>query len=112
GLTRIWFFIMVLVIIGGYMSKVKVYEGVEEGRAAKENAVFAFLVNVSHKRRIFEVFLDAFLITLAYYSAFALFRSFEAPSNWILFLKTLPLLILIKIASFLAVGVYRGLWRY
>ena len=27
-------------------------------------------------------------------------------------LKTLPLLILIKLASFLAVGVYRGLWRY
>ena len=108
----IGFFITALVIAGVYLSKVKVYEGPDETRAAEENAVFAFLVNVSHKRRVFEVFLDAFLITLAYYSAFALFRSFEDASNWGLFLKTLPLLILIKLGAFLSVGVYRGLWRY
>src|SRR6188508_2214033 len=109
----IGFFITVLVILGVYLSRVKVYEGVGEEQAVQENAVFAFLLNVSHKRRIFEVFLDAFLITLAYYSAFALlFASFESSTNWDLFLKTLPLLILIKLGSFLAVGVYRGLWRY
>ena len=110
--AMIGFFITALVIAGVYLSKVKVYEGQDETRAAEDNAVFAFLVNVSHKRRIFEVFLDAFLITLAYYSAFALFRLFEDASNWGLFLKTLPLLILIKIGSFLVVGVYRGIWRY
>jgi UDP-GlcNAc:undecaprenyl-phosphate GlcNAc-1-phosphate transferase len=105
-------FTVMLVILGVYLSKVKVYEGAEEGQAVQENAVFAFLVNVSHKRRIFEVFLDAFLITLAYYSAFALFRSFEYEANWNLFLKTLPILILTKLAAFLLVGVYRGLWKY
>ena len=72
------FFVVALVILGAYLSKVKVYEGEREDQAVNENAVFAFLINVSHKRRIFEVFLDAFLITLAYYSAFAiLLRSFE-----------------------------------
>ncbi len=109
----IGFFTVVLVIIGVYLSKVKVYEGDDDERAVSDNAVFAFLVNVSHKRRIFEVFLDAFLVTLAYYSAWALlYRSFEGSSSWNLFLATLPLLILIKIGAFLAVGVYRGLWRY
>ena len=109
----IGFFIVVLVIMGVYLSKVKVYEGVKDDQAAADNAVFAFLINVSHKRRIFEVFLDAFLITLAYYSAFALlFSSFENSTNWEIFLKTLPLLIVIKLGSFLLVGVYRGLWRY
>lgn len=108
----IGFFIVVLVIIGVYLSKVKVYEGEDEQRAVEGSAVFAFLVNVSHKRRIFEVFLDAFLITLAYYSSFAMQRMFEYESNWGLFLKTLPLLILIKLGAFLIVGVYRGLWRY
>jgi UDP-GlcNAc:undecaprenyl-phosphate GlcNAc-1-phosphate transferase len=101
-----------LVILGVYLSKVKVYEGVGEEQAVRENAMFAFLVNVSHKRRLFEVFLDAFLITLAYYSAFAFLRFFESPSNWELFLKTLPMLILVKLGAFLVVGVYRGLWRY
>jgi UDP-GlcNAc:undecaprenyl-phosphate GlcNAc-1-phosphate transferase len=112
-------FTVVLVIIGVYLSKVKVYEIEDEQQVAEENAVFAFLINVSHKRRIFEVFLDAFLITLAYYSAFALFMgsfeglgSFEGSPNWDLFLKTLPLLIVIKLGAFLVVGVYRGLWRY
>ena len=108
----IGFFTVILVILGVYLSKVKVYEGVEEEQAVQENAVFAFLINVSHKRRLFEVFLDAFLITLAYYSAFAMQRMFEYESNWGLFLKTLPLLILIKLGAFLVVGVYRGLWRY
>ncbi len=102
-----------LTILGVYLSKVKVYEAASEDQAIKENAVFAFLINVSHKRRIFEVFLDAFLITLAYYSAFALlFPSFEDTSNWSLFLRSLPLLIVVKLGSFLLVGVYRGLWRY
>ncbi len=102
-----------LTILGVYLSKVKVYEAAAEDQAVKENAVFAFLVNVSHKRRIFEVFLDAFLITLAYYSAFALlFPYFEESNNWALFLKSLPLLIVVKLGSFLLVGVYRGLWRY
>ncbi|MFT3743923.1 MAG: hypothetical protein QM785_06465 [Pyrinomonadaceae bacterium] len=106
-------FTVVLVIVGVYLSKVKVYEGGEDAQAASENAVFAFLVNVSHKRRIFEVFLDAFLITLAYYSAWALlYRNFEESTSWTLFLQTAPLLVLIKLAAFLAVGVYRGLWRY
>jgi UDP-GlcNAc:undecaprenyl-phosphate GlcNAc-1-phosphate transferase len=107
----IGFFTVTLVILGVYLSKVKVYEG-EDAKQA-ENAVFAFLLNVSHKRRIFEVFLDAFLVTLAYYSAFALlFRSFEDSSNWGLFLKTLPLLIVLKLGALLLAGVYRGLWRY
>ncbi|MBV9216902.1 MAG: hypothetical protein JO053_12075 [Acidobacteria bacterium] len=106
-------FCVVLVILGVYLSKVKVYEGEDVEKAAAENAVFAFLINVTYKRRIFEVFLDAFLITLAYYSAFSLlYGSPEGTANWDLFLSTLPILILVKLASFLVVGVYRGLWRY
>lgn len=113
GFAVIGAFTVALVIIGVYLSRVKVYEGESAEAVAGENAVFAFLVNVTHKRRIFEVFLDAFLITLAYYSAFALMEpTFEDSSSWDLFLKTLPLLILIKLGAFLVVGVYRGLWRY
>ena len=109
----IGFFTLVLVTIGVYLSKVKVYEGEADEQAAADNAVFAFLVNVSYKRRLFEVFLDAFLITLSYYSAWALlYRSFEESASWELFLGTLPLLIVIKLGVFLFVGIYRGLWRY
>ena len=113
GIALLGAFTVALALLGVYLSKVKVYEPTEEELAASDRAVFAFLVNVSHKRRIFEVFLDAFLITLSYYGAYLLlFGSFETTPNWQLFLQSLPLLVVLKLAAFLVVGVYRGIWRY
>lgn len=113
SLALISIFSIVLVIIGVYLSKVKVYEAKDEAQAVNENAVFAFLVNISHKRRIFEVFLDALLITLAYYAAFVIVLGpIERSGAWDLFIKSVPILVLLKLGAFLATGVYRGLWRY
>jgi UDP-GlcNAc:undecaprenyl-phosphate GlcNAc-1-phosphate transferase len=41
-----------------------------------------------------------------------LFGNFENTDHWKLFIKSLPILIVIKLFAFLAVGVYRGIWRY
>jgi UDP-GlcNAc:undecaprenyl-phosphate GlcNAc-1-phosphate transferase len=113
SLALIGIFTAALAIIGVYLSKVKVYEEREEELATQNNAAFAFLINVSYKRRIFEVFLDAFLITFSYYAAYALlFGPFENTGNWDLFIKTAPLLVILKLFAFLAAGVYRGIWRY
>ena len=113
SLALIGVFTAALAILGVYLSNVKVYEDREEELATQNNAVFAFLINVSYKRRIFEVFLDAFLITFSYYAAYALlYGSFENTSNWNLFITTAPLLVILKLFAFLAVGVYRGIWRY
>ena len=106
-------FVVFLTIIGVYLSKVKVYEEQDEELALKNNAVFGFLVNISYKRRVFEVLLDGILITLSYYAAYLLlFGSIEESADWDLFLKSLPILIILKLSAFLVVGVYRGLWRY
>ena len=113
SLALIGVFTVILVIIGVYLSNVKVYEDREVDLAVRDRAVFTFLINVSYKRRVFEVFLDAFLITISYYISYALlFGTFEQSSNWSLFVSTLPLLIVLKLAAFLLVGVYRGIWRY
>jgi UDP-GlcNAc:undecaprenyl-phosphate GlcNAc-1-phosphate transferase len=113
SLALVSFFTIILVIIGVYLSEVKVYEHKDEHRASQNNAVFAFLVDVSYKRRIFEVFLDALLITLSYYLAYTLlYGPIEETPNWNLFISTAPLLVILKLGSFLVVGVYRGLWRY
>ena len=57
--------------------------------------------------------LDAILITLSYYGAYALlFGSFENTDNWQLFIQTIPILIVVKLFAFLFAGVYRGIWRY
>ena len=106
-------FTVILVIVGVYLSQVKVYERQDEDQAFQNNAVFAFLVDVSYKRRIFEVFLDALLITLSYYASYTLlYGPIEGTANWNLFITTAPLLVILKLGSFLFVGVYRGLWRY
>ena len=113
SLALIVLFVVVLTIVGVYLSKVKVYEEQDEEVALQNNAVFGFLLTLSHKRRVFEVVLDSQLITLSYYGAYALlFGSFEQTADWEIFLKSLPILIVMNLFAFLAVGVYRGIWRY
>lgn len=113
SIALIVLFTLILTLIGVYLSKVKVYEEQNEEQALQNKAVFGFLLNLSHKRRVFEVILDAALITLAYYASYVLiFGAFEDSENWDLFIKSLPILIGLKLFAFLAVGVYRGIWRY
>ncbi len=113
SLALIAAFTIGLTIVGVYLAKVKVYEEQEEHLALQDNVAFGFLLNLSHKRRIFEVLLDAALITLSYYAAYVLlFGEFENTTNWDLFLQTLPILIIVKLFAFLFAGVYRGIWRY
>ncbi len=113
SLALIVVFTLILTLIGVYLAKVKVYKEQEEELALQNNAAHGFLINLSHKRRIFEVILDACLISLCYYGAyFLIFGPFENTEAWSLFVKTLPILIVIKLFTFLAVGVYRGIWRY
>lgn len=113
SLALIGVFVIILTIVGVYLSKVKVYKEQEEELALQNNAAFGFLLNLSHKRRIFEVILDAVLISLSYYGAYILiFGSLEESENWALFVKSLPILIVLKLFAFLLVGVYRGIWRY
>ena len=111
SLAAIAGFTIVLTLIGVYLAGVKVYDESEEDVALKDKPLYAFLVDVSYKRRIFEVFLDVVLITLSYWSAYAI--NFP-PNNsaWNLFIRTLPVLVFIKMSVFLVMGVYRGLWRY
>jgi UDP-GlcNAc:undecaprenyl-phosphate/decaprenyl-phosphate GlcNAc-1-phosphate transferase len=111
SLAAIAGFTIVLTLIGVYLAGVKVYDKTEEEVALKEKPLYTFLVDVSYKRRIFEVLLDVVLITLAYWSAYAI--NFP-PGNpaWNLFIRTLPVLLFIKMSSFLVTGIYRGLWRY
>jgi UDP-GlcNAc:undecaprenyl-phosphate GlcNAc-1-phosphate transferase len=78
SLALIGLFTAALTIIGVYLSKVKVYEEREEDLATENNAMFAFLVNITHKRRIFEVFprriSDHLLLLRCIRSAISIFR--------------------------------------
>ena len=106
-------FAIALSLLGVYLARVRVYSD-EELEAARQKPLVSFLVDLSYKRRIFEVGLDVVLIVMAQYLAYALIfgpASTTSP-DWQLFLKTVPAVVFIKLATFMAAGVYRGIWRY
>jgi UDP-GlcNAc:undecaprenyl-phosphate GlcNAc-1-phosphate transferase len=112
GIAMTLGFAVVLTLMGVYLAGVKVYDEAEV-QAAREKPLVSFLVDLSYKRRIFEVLLDLVLIVLAYYSAYVLlFGSEWGEELWRLFLRTVPVLIFVKISALLVAGVYRGLWRF
>jgi UDP-GlcNAc:undecaprenyl-phosphate/decaprenyl-phosphate GlcNAc-1-phosphate transferase len=105
-------FIIVLTFLGIHLGRVRVYEEAELA-AAREKPLVSFLLDLSHKRRVFEVGLDVVLIALAHYLAYALkFGPVRNSGDWQLFIKTLPIVLVVKLAMFLATGIYRGIWRY
>jgi len=111
SLAAIAAFTILLTLIGVYLAGVKVYDQTEEEAAFKDKPLYAFLVDVSYKRRIFEVLLDVILIILSYWCAYALNFPSNSPA-WRLFIRTFPVIVFMKMPVFLAMGVYRGLWRY
>src|SRR6185436_16339084 len=106
-------FSIALTLLGVYLAGVKAYDEESDVLALREKPLFAFLIDFSYKRRIFEVLLDVGLIMLAYWSAYAIkFEAFSQSPAWKLFLRTLPILVVVRLAAFLFFGVYRGIWRY
>jgi len=108
SLGAIGVFTLVLTLTGIHLARVRVYP-----ENARPTALYTFLVNVSHKRRLFEVGLDVVLIVLAYYFAHVLVLGPASNAEaWNRFLVTLPVILALQLAAMLANGVYRGLWRY
>jgi UDP-GlcNAc:undecaprenyl-phosphate GlcNAc-1-phosphate transferase len=105
-------FTVVLTLLGVYLAGVKAYDEESDVLALRETSV-RLSHRLSYKRRIFEVLLDMGLIMLAYWSAYAIkFEAFSQSPAWKLFLRTLPILVVVRLAAFLFFGVYRGIWRY
>src|SRR6185436_15596831 len=106
-------FAVVLGMLGVYLGGVRVYND-DRALATKQKPVVSFLIDLSYKRRVFEVGLDVLLIVLAYYVAYVLVFGPMSPESgdWKLFVETLPMVVFVKLGTFLAAGVYRGIWRY
>src|SRR4029079_2360321 len=111
SLAAIAGFTIVLTLVGVYLEGVKVYDESEADLAFKEKQLYAFLIDLSYKRRIFEVLLEVVLIILSYWASYAINFPPNSPA-WKLFIRTLPVLVFMKMSVFLVTGVYRGLWRY
>ena len=112
SLAAVLGYVLLLTFVGVHLGSVKVYDEAEV-RTARAKPLVAFLVDLSYKRRVFEVLLDVVLITLSYYLAYAaVFGHLTDDESLRRFLLAVPVLVSVKLLTFLGMGVYRGLWRY
>ncbi len=101
----------ILLMLGAYLAKVRVYTGPTP--PAMEGEVTWIETMLMHKRRLAEAAVDFVLICASYVLAHALrFEGNLTSDLEVLVLQSLPWVIGIKIVSFLACGLYRGVWRY
>jgi UDP-GlcNAc:undecaprenyl-phosphate GlcNAc-1-phosphate transferase len=105
-------FAILLGLLGVYLAGVRVYSE-SELAVAQKKPIVSFLLDLSYKRRVFEVMLDVVLISLAYYLSFvATFGRATTNESWAVFFQTLAATVFLKLATFLVLGIYKGLWRY
>jgi UDP-GlcNAc:undecaprenyl-phosphate GlcNAc-1-phosphate transferase len=103
-------FALSVIFLGLYLGKVRIYAA---GEQPQGNTIISALSNFSYKRRVFEVLSDVVLVALAYYSSYLLrWDGNIPPDQMAIFMRTLPVLIVIQMSVLLLGGTYRGLWRY
>ena len=95
------------------LARVKVYPEESILSEAKEGKLTPLLIEITYKRRLFEVLLDLILIPLAYWSSYLLrFEGSAYGANFPIFLKSLPIVVACQLFCFFLLGVYRGIWQY
>jgi UDP-GlcNAc:undecaprenyl-phosphate GlcNAc-1-phosphate transferase len=106
-------FLLVSLLFWIYLAKVRVYPEENKTVIEKSKALTTVWIDFTYRRRIFEVLLDVWLVSFAYWlSYFLRFEGMAYLSNFPFFLKTLPVALGSLMISYFAFGIYRGFWRY
>jgi len=111
SLAAILAFSLMLTLIGIYLGQVRIYDE-KELAAASENqsspSFSRFLISDGSLSLAGSVTRPAVIPLGIQYNP----RSLEDAVTWDRFIRSLPLVVSVKIVALLAVGVYRGLWKY
>lgn len=106
-------FVMVVLFFSIFVGRVKIYAPVRSEDEGAGRAMLPTLADFTYKRRIFEVLNDLVLIVTAYWAAYLLrWDGAIVHPFYDQFLATLPMVIVMEMGAFLALGLYQGLWRY
>ncbi len=113
SLTLLPFVIISFSLFAAYLAQIEIISPEESKKKIREGGFTTLLDSFPYKRRLFEVLLDFFLITFAYYLAFMLKDEFDLDErNWREYLTSLPLVLIGTYSSFFYTGIYRTVWRY
>jgi UDP-GlcNAc:undecaprenyl-phosphate/decaprenyl-phosphate GlcNAc-1-phosphate transferase len=111
SLVLIAIYLLFIVFFWIYLARVKVYSEKSIVSSEVSGIVTPLLIEMTFKRRIFEVLLDLVLITVAYYTAYLLRFEGDIGTNFDFFLHSLPIVIACQILFFYLFGIYRGVWE-
>jgi len=99
-----------IAIFTAYLSRMKVVVSPSPNKAS---TFTKFVVEFTYRRRIFEIVLDFFVISVAYYLSFWTMNGFSMNTSALeQYFYTLPIALSSAYISFLLFGVYRGVWKY
>lgn len=103
--------IVVMAILAAYLGRLKVVTS--QQASDHRNLLTRVFVDLTYRRRMLEVLLDLFLISLSYYAALWLQGGFDlTDANLDFFLQSLPILLGISYLALFLTGVYRQAWVY
>ncbi|MGD9041888.1 MAG: glycosyl transferase, partial [Desulfobacteraceae bacterium] len=105
------FYLLLVLFFWIHLAKVKVYPEESILNQTDRGGITPILIEVTYRRRLFEVLLDLVLITVAYYTAYLLRFEGVLGGNFDFFLKSLPIMIACQIFWFYIMGIYRGVWE-
>ena len=103
--------LIALALFGIQLARVKVYDG-EDFSLLVGKPYTPLLVNLTYKRRVFELLLDVLLVMFSYYAAYVIRFDQELVFYYPLFVQSLAIVISCHLLAFFVVGVYRGMWQY
>jgi UDP-GlcNAc:undecaprenyl-phosphate GlcNAc-1-phosphate transferase len=109
SLVMIPILLILLSLFVAYLARMKVVTK----NLQETTGITQWLVNITFKRRIFELLFDFLLIGTSYYLAYwTRFGLNMTAASMELFLRSWPLLMGISYGSFYLFGIYKGMWRY
>ena len=111
NLVVVVLWLLFIVFFWSYLGKVKVYQEKSLLSDGGNHVLTPVLIEITHRRRLFEVLLDFLLITVAYYAAYLLRFEGDPGADFFMFVTSLPIMIACQILSFYVFGVYRGVWE-
>ena len=113
SLVLVVIYLLFIVFFWINLARVRVYPEESILSEAKKGKLTPLLIEITYKRRLFEVMLDLVLIPLAYWSSYLLrFEGSAYGANFPIFLKSLPIVVACQLFCFFIMGVYRGIWQY
>lgn len=102
-------FVIALVLLGIYLSRVRVVSHLE---TRPGRAVLQLFADFQYKRQVLTMSLDVCLILVAYYASYMIRFEEAFPQYRLELYGSLPTVLLIQLLAFAGFGLYRGIWQY